>query len=148
MSKNPFFSIIMPVYNVEKYLDEAISSVLNQTLRDFQLILVNDGSTDSSNLIAEKYQEMDSRIVLISQTNSGLSAARNKGLEYANGTYVYFIDSDDILDKTTLQYVYKLISGNAYPEVVAFNAKPFLDEDHKNSEGRSEERRVGKECRL
>ena len=117
----------MPVYNVEKYLDEAINSILRQTFGDFELIIVNDGSTDSSNLIVQKYKAINPRITLIHQVNSGLSAARNKGLKYASGTYVYFFDSDDVLDETAFQHIYKLISENTYPDVVAFNAKPFLD---------------------
>lgn len=127
MAHKPFFSVIMPVYNVEKYLDDAINSIMNQTFGDFELILVDDGSTDSSGLIAQKYKERDVRIRLIGQANAGLSAARNKGLEHANGSYIYFIDSDDMLEKTAFQYIYELLSKYHKPEVLAFSALPFID---------------------
>lgn len=136
MPKLPFFSIIMPVYNVESYLDAAIKSILGQKFRDFELILVDDGSTDSSGRIATGYRDTDRRVVLVRQPNAGLSAARNKGLDLARGSYVYFIDSDDMLEKTALKTIYELLSENKHPEVLAFSAFPFLDQGGKveNSE--------------
>lgn len=92
-------SVIVPVYNVEKYLKRCINSILNQTFKNFELILVNDGSTDNSLNICKNYKEKDGRIQLISQTNKGLSAARNTGLKYAKGKYVCFVDSDDFIEK-------------------------------------------------
>lgn len=85
----------MPVYNTEKYIAEAINSVLVQTLVDWELIIVNDGSTDSSLQILEKFAALDKRIIIINQVNGGLSAARNTGLNVAKGEYIYFLDSDD-----------------------------------------------------
>lgn len=88
-------SVIVPVYNVEKYLNKCIESLINQTFTDFELILVNDGSTDNSGVICNLYQLKDSRIKVINKKNGGLSSARNIGLEIAKGEYICFIDSDD-----------------------------------------------------
>lgn len=95
-------SVIIPVYNMEQYLDETIQSVLNQELQNFEIILVNDGSTDSSAEICEKYASIDSRIHFFDQENLGVSVARNMGLTYAKGEFVYFLDSDDSLDSAFL----------------------------------------------
>lgn len=100
LTGRPLLSIIVPVYNVEEYLDKCIESILRQNYRNFELILVNDGSTDSSFLICKKYESLDSRIVTLSQANKGLSSARNAGLEYANGAYIGFVDSDDWIEPT------------------------------------------------
>jgi glycosyltransferase involved in cell wall biosynthesis len=90
-------SVVIPVYNVEKYLDETIQSVLNQELQDFEIILVNDGSLDSSAAICQKYASLDPRIYFFDQDNAGVSVARNNGLSHARGEYVYFLDSDDTI---------------------------------------------------
>lgn len=94
----PRLSIIMPVYNVERYLREAVDSVIAQTFTDWELILVDDGSTDSSPAICDKYAESDSRIKVIHQQNGGLSAARNSGLRASTGHIIGFVDSDDWID--------------------------------------------------
>ena len=91
----PEISIIVPVYNVEKYLTRCIDSILNQTFTDFELILVDDGSTDKSGVICDKYSKIDSRIKVIHSKNEGAAQARNYGLDKANGQYVIFVDSDD-----------------------------------------------------
>ena len=101
-------SVIMPIYNAEKYLSQAIESVLNQTLTDFQLILVNDGSKDNSPNICDAYAEKDSRIQVVHQPNGGICAARNCGLEMANGEYVAFIDNDDVYLPDLLEENYNL----------------------------------------
>ncbi|WP_293936741.1 glycosyltransferase family 2 protein [Sphingobacterium sp. UBA5996] len=95
-------SVVIPVYNVEKYLDETIQSVLKQELQDFEIILVNDGSTDSSAAICQKYASLDPRIYFFDQENAGVSVARNNGLSHAVGDYVYFLDSDDTIDSAFL----------------------------------------------
>ncbi|WP_019551911.1 glycosyltransferase family 2 protein [Propionispira raffinosivorans] len=89
-------SIVMPIYNAEKYVSQAIDSVLNQTLSDFELILINDGSTDKSAEICASYARDDQRIKLIHQNNGGICSARNKGLTLARGEYIAFIDNDDV----------------------------------------------------
>lgn len=94
---DPKLSVVMPVYNVSKYLDEALTSVENQTFRDLEIICVNDGSTDNSLDILEDHAKRDSRIRIINQENQGVSEARNNGMRAAIGEYVYFFDSDDVL---------------------------------------------------
>ncbi len=90
-------SVIVPIYNTDKYLDKCIKSIIQQTWTNLQIILVDDGSSDSSGEICDKYASMDSRIQVIHQKNSGVSAARNKGLQNAVGKYIAFVDADDFL---------------------------------------------------
>ena len=97
-NSNIIVSVIIPVYNVEKYISEAIESVLNQSLIDIEVILIDDGSTDNSLLICEQFLQKESRIKLLKQKNSGVSNARNNGLNLAIGKYVFFMDSDDTID--------------------------------------------------
>lgn len=94
-ANKPRLSIIVPVYNVEKYLDKCLSSILSQTFTDFELILVDDGSTDGSGEICDRYAESDNRIHVIHKKNGGLSSARNQGIIIAQGEYIGFCDSDD-----------------------------------------------------
>lgn len=101
-------SIIMPIYNSEKYLENAIKSVLSQTYEDFELILVNDGSKDGSWDICQKYAETDKRILTINKQNGGICSARNAGLEIAKGEYITFIDNDDLFTENLLEDNYKL----------------------------------------
>lgn len=100
-------SVIMPVYNVEKTLSRAIESILNQSFSNLELILVNDGSTDSSKEICENYALKDNRIRLVNKTNGGLSSARNEGLKNIKGDFITFIDSDDYLELNTYQLFYE-----------------------------------------
>ena len=103
----PILSIIVPIYNMEKYLIKAICSVKNQTFQEWELILVNDGSTDNSRCICEKFAKNESRITIINQNNKGVSSARNKGLSLAKGKYITFLDPDDWIDNNLYS---KLIS--------------------------------------
>lgn len=98
-------SVIVPVYNVEKYLERCLNSILKQTLTDIEIICVNDGSTDNSGYILEEYQS-NGKIKIINQENAGLSEARNTGLKYAQGEFVSFIDSDDFIDKNFIETLY------------------------------------------
>lgn len=102
-------SIIIPVYNTEKYLDQCIQSCLNQTFTDFELILINDASTDSSLYICNKYKQLDSRVHIINKSiNEGVDKSRFTGLEHAQGKYILFIDSDDWLDSSdVLSFMYE-----------------------------------------
>lgn len=93
----PLVSVIVPVYNVEKYLVRCLDSIVGQTYRNLEIILVNDGSTDNSGEICRQYAERDARIRLFTQENQGLSAARNTGLDHMNGEYIVFVDSDDYI---------------------------------------------------
>ena len=98
-------SVIVPVYNVELFLDACLKSIVSQTYRDLEIILVDDGSTDTSLFICQKYKEIDDRIKIISKENGGLSSARNFGLDFVTGDYVAFIDSDDILHPQFFEYL-------------------------------------------
>lgn len=95
---NEKISIIIPIYNVEKYLKQCIESILNQTYKNFEMILIDDGTKDNSGIICDEYAKKDSRIKVIHQKNMGLSGARNTGLKIATGDYISFIDSDDFID--------------------------------------------------
>ena len=97
----PLISVIIPIYNVEEYVEECIQSVLNQTYKNIEVILVDDGSTDGSGEICNTYS--DERITVIHQENKGLAEARNVGIAAANGEYIYFIDSDDYISKTLIE---------------------------------------------
>lgn len=101
-------SVIIPVYNSEKYLAETIESLLNQTLKECEFIFINDGSKDNSLNILEKYKEKDSRIIVISQENKGVSEARNRGLEIAKGEYIGFVDGDDYIQNDMYERLYDL----------------------------------------
>lgn len=105
------FSIIMPVYNVEKYVSQAIESVLNQSNDEWELIIINDGSTDDSFNICKRYSENNNRIKLINKNNSGVADARNKGLENSKGDYIIFLDSDDYLENECLDKLNRNISN-------------------------------------
>ncbi|HJS00822.1 MAG TPA: glycosyltransferase, partial [Flavobacterium sp.] len=104
-------SIIVPVYNVENYLRRCLNSLLDQDLclDDYEIIIVNDGSTDSSLRIAQEYGNKFSSIKIISQENQGLSEARNVGIRNALGQYIYFIDSDDFIQKKIFNSIFKIV---------------------------------------
>ncbi|WHX89893.1 glycosyltransferase family 2 protein [Peribacillus simplex] len=99
----PKISVIVPIYNVEKYLNRCLDSIINQTYRNLEIILINDGSTDNSYSIAKSYEELDSRIILLNQTNQGQAKARNEGLISCTGDYVLFVDSDDWIENKCVQ---------------------------------------------
>lgn len=103
-------SIIIPVYNVETYLEDCIQSVLNQTYRNIEILIIDDGSTDSSKEIAFKLASKDMRIRVFSQQNMGASIARNKGIEKSNGRFIMFLDSDDILENDAIKNLYSSIT--------------------------------------
>ncbi|WP_431243531.1 glycosyltransferase family 2 protein [Flavobacterium sp. P21] len=123
------FSIIIPVYNVEAYLPQCLDSVLCQTFSDFELILVNDGSTDSSLEISQKYKQKFPQIILIDKENSGLSDARNTGLKAAKGDYIIFTDSDDYWQgKQVLEDLSNLIS-ETNPDIIFHEETRFFSEN-------------------
>ncbi|MDY3360868.1 MAG: glycosyltransferase family 2 protein [Clostridium celatum] len=105
-------SIVVPVYNLEPYLDFCLDSIIEQTYQNLEIILVNDGSTDNSLNICEKYRKNDSRINVISQVNSGVSAARNTGLQCSNGDFFCFVDGDDYITPNYIQLLYEGIIRN------------------------------------
>ena len=105
-------SIIIPVYNVEKYLKQCLDSVIKQSYKNLQIILVDDGSTDHSPAICDEYAEMDQRIQVIHQNNHGLPAARNRGLEYVKGEYIGFVDSDDWIHVDMYRHLVEILESN------------------------------------
>ena len=126
MSNVPFFSIIVPVYNVEHYLGECIDSVISQTYEDYEIILIDDGSTDNSGSICDLYKKrFDNKIKVIHKKNGGLSKARNTGIFYAQGIYIIFLDSDDyFLDKNALS---KIRDKAENQDLIAFEWKEIPD---------------------
>jgi glycosyltransferase involved in cell wall biosynthesis len=112
-------SIIIPTYNVEQYLHKCMDSVINQTLKDIEIICINDGSPDNSLEILQKYKKLDNRIILIDQKNGGLSYARNIGLKKATAPYILFVDSDDWLENNSCEILYNAIIANDCDLVIA-----------------------------
>lgn len=125
-------SIIVPIYNVEKYLSRCIESVLNQNFNDYELILVNDGSTDESESICRKYSKDNNKISLISQENRGVSAARNAGIDKSCGEYILFLDADDYLCANALQ---TLICEIESYDIIIFGYN-IISEDNKKLDSR------------
>lgn len=126
MNENPKVSIIIPVYNVEKYLRQCLESVINQTYKNLEIILVNDGSTDNSGKICEEYALNDERIKVIHKENGGVSSARNNGLRLLDGSYVSFVDSDDYLENN---FIEKLVEVRADIAICSFYKEyPFNSE--------------------
>ena len=121
-------SVIIPIYNVEKYLRDCLDSVLAQTLHDIECICIDDGSTDRSREIAEEYVKKDSRFQLYCKTNGGLSSARNYGLAKALGKYVYFLDSDDSITSDALETLYMKAENNNL-DIILFDAKTVYEND-------------------
>lgn len=105
----PLISVIVPIFNVEPFLDECLKSICNQTYENLEIILVNDGSTDNSQSIINRYSKIDKRIISIKQANKGLSAARNVGINMATGDFIMFVDSDDLLFRDTIFFLLKHI---------------------------------------
>lgn len=124
---NPLISVIIPVYQVEPYVVHCIESVINQTYRDLEIILVDDGSVDKSGEICDLYAERDERIRVIHQENRGLSEARNKGIEVSRGEYLSFIDGDDWVDKRFINVMYE-ISTKTGCDIVQCNFQKTVDD--------------------
>lgn len=111
-------SVVVPIYNAEKKLDKCINSLLNQTLNDIEIILVNDGSIDKSLEICKKYQKKDKRVVVIDKKNEGSIATRRKGVEVSNSNYIMFVDADDWIEHNTIEILYKELTQNSVDIVV------------------------------
>ena len=120
IQKNPELSIIVPVYNIKKYLNKCIDSLLQQTLKTIEIILIDDGSTDNSGSICDEYAKRDNRIVVIHQENKGASYARNVGLKMAKGEWVTFVDSDDWVEENLYEIAMKELKENQ-PDIFIFN---------------------------
>lgn len=128
MNESPLVSIILPIYNVELYLAECLDSILEQSYRNFELITINDGSTDRSMDIVLKYQAVFAeKLIIVEQKNKGLSAARNTGLDKVKGEFVYFLDSDDWILPDTLEKCVRELNTKK-SDLIVFNAKAFCDD--------------------
>ena len=128
MQSNIKVSVVIPIYNVEDYLRESVLSIINQSLKDIEIILVDDGSTDSSQSIIKEFEKLDCRIQVISNPNQGLSIARNLGIYKAQGEYIYFFDSDDLLELDALETCYnKCKSENL--DFLFFDADVFSEQE-------------------
>lgn len=136
-------SVIVPIYNVSKYLEDCLQSILSQDYKDFEVLCVNDGSTDNSADIVREFEKLDRRFKLLQQPNSGVSIARNLGLEYAKGEYICFVDADDIIAPNFLRVLYESskdghftvcsyskdseLLGNPNSSIRRFTSKQFID---------------------
>lgn len=120
ISNTPLFSIIIPVYNVEKFLKACIDSVLMQKVREYEILLIDDGSTDASGQICDEYAVRDERITVFHQKNQGLGVARNTGILHASGAWIMFLDSDDYWVPDTLEKVWGAINGNNEKRLFVF----------------------------
>lgn len=130
--KQPLISVIIPVYNVEKYLKSCLDSVVSQTYKNLEIILVDDGSVDNSGKICDEYAEKDKRITVIHKENGGLSDARNVGIEKAQGSYITFVDSDDFIEKNFIKILVN-IAINKKVHFVIGNYKKFV-KDSRNKD--------------
>ena len=124
----PIFSVIMPVYNVEKFLSIALDSLKNQTFSDFEVICINDGSPDNSLAILEEYTKTDTRFKIINQKNQGPGIARNNGLNNARGKYIVFLDPDDFLNTNSLTILHQVFTSQN-PDIIQFNFNRCNEED-------------------
>ena len=118
-------SVIIPIYNTEKYLAECLESIINQTLKQIEIICIDDGSSDGSAAILKEYAQNDLRISMYTQKNRGVSAARNVGVRHARGKYLFFMDSDDILEKNALEILVQTLQN----EIKNLKNEDVLKED-------------------
>ena len=125
----PAVSVVIPVYNSEKYVEKCIQSVMAQTLPDLEIIIINDGSTDESGRILRELTQKDSRIVLLEQANQGVAAARNQGVEKATGKYITFVDGDDYLQEDYIELMYNLAEKETLDMVIC--GLTYVDEGGK-----------------
>lgn len=127
---NPKVSVILPIYNVSAYLEQCMDSIVNQTLKEIEIICVDDGSTDNSLEILKKYAENDQRVIILEQSNAGAGAARNKGIEIAKGDYLSFLDSDDFFEKDMLEKAYQK-ACETKAQIVVFHSDQYREDEGK-----------------
>ncbi len=133
-------SVIIPVYNVEPWLKACLDSIINQTLKDIEIICVNDASTDNSLELLRQYEQLDSRIVVLNHDgNSGLSASRNTGAQYATGEYIYFLDSDDMIKPNAIEILYNKAKSDKL-DVLCFDGETFFENEQLEKIYKFEER--------
>lgn len=120
------YSIIVPVYNVEKYINECLSSLINQTYKNIEIVVINDGSSDNSLSLIEEYSRIDDRIRVIDQKNMGLGYTRNVGIDNAVGDYILFVDSDDYISLNTCEEIEAVLSYNNEVDIIVLGRYRFL----------------------
>ena len=123
---DPKVTIVMPVYNAEKYLGQALDSILHQTYKNLEIVCVDDGSTDSSLRILEAYKNKDSRIQILTQKNQYAGVARNNGMDHATGDYIMFLDADDVFAKTMVAYLVRM-AKKFEPDIIVYGYNRFVD---------------------
>lgn len=133
MDNDNLVSVVVPIYNVEKYLSYCIETLINQTYSNLEIILVNDGSTDSSGMICEEYKNKDNRVFVIHKENGGLSDARNVGLKYSKGKYILFIDSDDYVKLNMVEKLFDSCKKNQSDIGICYFEKVFDDSIQTNN---------------
>ena len=121
------YSIIVPVYNVEKYINECLSSLINQTYKNIEIVVINDGSSDNSLSLIEEYSRIDDRIRVIDQKNMGLGYTRNVGIDNAVGDYILFVDSDDYISLNTCEEIEAVLSYNNEVDIIVLGRYRFAD---------------------
>lgn len=127
MNEKPLISVIVPIYNVEEYLNKCVGSIVSQTYNNLEIILVDDGSLDNCPKMCDEWHDKDKRIVVIHKENGGLSDARNAGMEIMKGEYVSFVDGDDYIDERYIEVLYNnLVKYNADISQVSFNTEELL----------------------
>jgi glycosyltransferase involved in cell wall biosynthesis len=126
LSEQPAVSIIIPVYNVERYLRDCLDSAMNQTLTNIEIVCINDGSTDNSRQILEEYVKIDRRMLVFDKVNGGLSSARNEGIRLASGEYIYFLDSDDFIELHSMKTLYDSARSDDL-DIVYFNGRSVYE---------------------
>lgn len=126
------FSVIIPCYNIEKYIAKTIDSVVNQLYENIEIILVNDGSTDGTLDILKFFEKEDDRIVVINKANGGVSSARNVGIEKSKGDYLYFLDGDDVIEYSLFQKIYNVLNSDRDIEFISFGYNVVVKEEVKS----------------
>jgi len=127
MQSRYLISVVLPVYNAERFLRQCLDSIINQTLRNIEIICVDDGSTDGSLAILREYAARDARVIIVTQENKGAGAARNKGIEVARGEYLSFLDSDDFFELSMLEKAHaKVVKDNA--DIVVWQCDRYNNE--------------------
>lgn len=126
------FSIIVPMYNSEKTIRNCINSIISQTFMDFEIVIINDGSTDNSLDIVQEYLNVDTRIKIYSFKNAGVSVSRQRGIDLSSGKYILFVDSDDTINQELLETLYFYISMLDEPDIIRYQCDLISDASHKN----------------
>ena len=129
-------SVVMPVYNVQEYLSQCLDSIINQTYKNIEVICINDGSTDNSIYVLKEYAKLDDRIKIFSQENQGQGISRNKGIKYAKGEYILFVDPDDWIEITAIEKIIMAFK-KTNAKVLQFDFLTYLEESNTYCQGTS-----------